>query len=42
MVIAGNLLYRDSYLMVIKYIFVTCVVCLADCRTSEQNANSLD
>ncbi|MBT7027892.1 MAG: ankyrin repeat domain-containing protein [Verrucomicrobia bacterium] len=42
MVIAGKLLYRESYLMVIKYIFVTCVVCLAGCRTSEQNANSLD
>ena len=28
--------------MVIKYIFVTCVFCLAGCRTSEQNGNSLD
>ena len=28
--------------MVIKYIFVTCVFCLAGCRTSEQNSNSLD
>ena len=42
MVIAGELLYQESYLMVIKYIFVACVVCLAGCRTSEQNANSLD
>ena len=42
MVIAGELWYQESYLMVIKYIFVTCVFCLAGCRTSEQNANSLD
>ena len=42
MVIAGELWYQESYLMVIKYIFVACVVCLAGCRTSEQNANSLD
>ena len=28
--------------MVIKYIFVTCVFCLAGCRTSEQNSSSLD
>ena len=28
--------------MVIKYIFLTCVFCLAGCRTSEQNGNSLD
>ena len=42
MVIAGELWYQESYLMVIKYIFVACVVCLAGCRKSEQNANSLD
>lgn len=28
--------------MFIKYIFVICVVCLAGCRTSEQNGNILD